>query len=311
MSKLSSFIKKGPKLTKSEFKREVRSYIIITFFLIVYSVSLVGFVINADIVGGGVNGLATLIFHASMRTLPVGVTSFIINLALLILAFKILGNAFGIKTIYAIFASSFFIGLAQVYLPEPFMGDDVALSVVIGGILVGFSIGTIFNEGGSTGGTDIVALIVNKYRNITPGKVILSVDVAIICSAFLVFYFYLGRDAMDSFRTVVYGFVMMFVTAYVIDMVILGERQSVQLFIFSKKHEEIADMISFDVKRGVTVIKGQGWYTKQESDIVVVLAKKTELQSILHKVKVIDPEAFTSIANVSGVYGKGFDQYRS
>ena len=175
------------------------------------------------------------------------------------------------------------------------------MSSIIGGILCGFSVGLIFSQGGSTGGTDIIAMIVNKYRNVSQGKVILVCDIVIIASSFLLFH---------SIETVVYGYVTMTVTSYAIDLYLTGAKRSVQMFIFSTQSGAIADAIGKDMGRGVTFLKGKGWYTGEERDIVMVIVRKTESQLIFRRVKEIDPKAFISLASVTGVYGEGFEKLR-
>ncbi len=297
-------------MQKATIFREVKSYAIITFFLALYSLSIVGFVINSGVVSGGVNGLGTLIYYGTGKLIPVGYSSFVINGILLLIALKIIGAGFGAKTVYAIFAISFFITLAQKYITTPFL-EDVTLSTVIGGALIGFSLGSVFNQGGSTGGTDIVAMIVNKFREVSPGRVILYLDIFIIGSGFIVFYFFLDKTALEAFRIMVYGFITVAVCSYTIDLVVLGQQQSVQMFIFSKKHEEIANQISTNLHRGVTLIHGKGWYTKEETEVLMVVTRKNEMQDVLRLVKSIDPQAFTSIGAVTGVYGQGFSQIKS
>ncbi len=297
-------------MQKATIFREVKSYVFITFFLALYSVSIVGFVINAEIVSGGVNGFGTLIYYVSGKTIPVGYSSFAINGILLLIALKILGKGFGVKTIYAIFMISFFITIAQKYITMPFL-DDITLSAVIGGAMIGLCIGSIFNYGGSTGGTDILAMIVNKFREVSPGRVILYADIFIIGAGFIVFYFFLDKTALEAFRILVYGFVIMAVSSYTIDLIVLGQQQSVQMLIFSKKHDEIASQISTNLRRGVTMIHGKGWYTKEETEILMVVTRKNEMQDVLRIVKSIDPQAFTSIGAVTGVYGQGFSQIKN
>jgi uncharacterized membrane-anchored protein YitT (DUF2179 family) len=297
-------------MQKTDLFREIKSYVIITFFLALYSVSIVGFVINAEIVSGGVNGFATLIYYFSGKYIPVGYSSFVLNGILLLIALKILGKGFGIKTVYAIFMISFFITIAQKYITMPFL-DDITLSALIGGIMIGVCIGSVFNYGGSTGGTDILALIVNKYREVSPGRVILYADIFIIGSGFLVFYFFLDKTALEAFRILIYGFIIMAVSAYVIDLIVLGQQQSVQMLIFSKKHEEIAEKIGTNLHRGVTMIHGKGLYTKEETEILMVVTRKNEMQDVLRLIKTIDPQAFTSIGAVTGVYGQGFSQIKN
>ncbi|MEG2666145.1 MAG: YitT family protein, partial [Bacteroidales bacterium] len=270
----------------------------------------VAFIINSEIVGGGINGVSTLIYYASNRTLPVGTTALILNIILLVIGFKILGNSFGFKTIYAIFMLSVFIMMWQGLMHEGILKDDPFLSAVIGGALTGVAIGTSFNYGGSTGGTDILALIITKYRNVSPGRVILYCDVCIISSAYIVFHYFLDKTPIESFRIVLYGFVVMAVVSYTIDLIVLGAQSSVQMIILSKKHDEIAEMINNDMKRGVTFLHGTGSYAKEDTELLFVVVRKYEMQSVLRRIKDIDPQAFMSITTVTGVYGKGFDRIK-
>ena len=299
-----------PLLTKQQLYREIKSYTIITLCLCAYAFALVGFIINAEIVGGGVNGLCTLLYYASGKTIQVGISSFIINAILLAIGFKILGNRFGVKTIYAIFMLSFFIGIWQNFLHEPFLGDDLFFSAIIGGIVSGVAIGTAFNYGGSTGGTDILALIIIKYRNISPGRIILYCDVVIISSSYIVFHYFLGQTTMDSIRIVLYGFVVMAVVSYTVDMVVFGAKQSVQLLILSQKHEEVAEMVSKEIRHGVTFLHGKGYYSKEDREVLLIVVRKYEMQNVLRRIRYIDPNAFISISDASGVYGKGFDNIK-
>jgi uncharacterized membrane-anchored protein YitT (DUF2179 family) len=297
-------------LSRQQLYREIKSYIIITICLCAYAFALVGFIINAEIVGGGVNGLCTLLYYASDKIIPVSISSLIINGILLLIGFRILGNKFGIKTIYAIFMLSFFIGMWQELLHEPFLGEDLFFSAVTGGIISGIAIGTAFNYGGSTGGTDILALIITKYRNTSPGRIILYCDVIIISSSYVVFHYFLGQTPMESIRIVLYGFVVMAIVSYVVDMVVFGAKQSVQLLVLSQKHEEVAEMVSKEIKHGVTFLHGKGYYTKEEREVLLVVVRKYEMHNVLRRIRDIDPKAFISISDASGVYGKGFDNIK-
>ncbi len=278
--------------------KTLKSYFIITLGLFINAVSWNAFLIPSKIVGGGVTGLATLIYFAT--DIPISVSYLIINAVLILLALKILGKSFGIKTIYAILVLTLFFTLVPQFINKPIV-DDRFMAAIIGGILGGVSIGLVFTQGGSSGGTDIIALIINKYRNISPGKILLVCDVIIIASSFLIF---------RSIETIVYGYVTMGVFSYVIDLVIVGSKQSVQIFIFSKSNHLIADRISSDIGRGVTVIKGQGWFTKVDTDILMVIVRKYEIQNVFKTVKEIDKDAFISLASAMGVYGKGFDSIK-
>lgn len=280
------------------FFGELKSYSIITIGLFIMALGWTAFLIPNEILGGGVSGIATLIFWST--GLPVGVSVLAINAVLIVFALRILGSGFGVKTIYSIAVLSGFFALLQYYIKEPFVTDKFMASVV-GAVMAGSSMGLIFTQGGSTGGTDIVAMIVNKYRNVSPGKIILLLDVFIISSSFIIF---------RSIEPLVYGFVVMAVVSYSIDLIITGNKQSVQLFIFSKKASSIADRIGNETGRGVTFIKGVGWYTKTENDILMIIVKRMEYPEVFRIVKQEDPDAFVSLSSVMGVYGKGFDVMR-
>ncbi|PKP52049.1 MAG: hypothetical protein CVT92_10810 [Bacteroidetes bacterium HGW-Bacteroidetes-1] len=283
---------------KRSIVSELKSYTIITFGLFVMTLGWTAFLIPNEILGGGVSGIATLIFWST--GLPVGVSVLSINAVLIVFALRILGSGFGVKTIYSIIVLSGFFSLLQYYIREPFVTDKFLASMV-GAILSGASMGLIFTQGGSTGGTDIIAMIVNKYKNISPGKIILILDIFIISSSFIIF---------RSIEPLVYGFVVMVVVSYTIDLVITGNKQSVQLFIFSKRSEEIADRIGKEMGRGVTFIKGIGWYTKTENDILMIIVRKMESPQVFRIVKEEDSDAFVSLSTVMGVYGQGFDVIR-
>jgi uncharacterized membrane-anchored protein YitT (DUF2179 family) len=297
-------------LTKLQIHREIKSYIMITLCLCAYAFALVGFIINAEIVGGGVNGICTLLYYASNKMIPVSISSLIVNGILLLIGFRILGNKFGIKTIYAIFMLSFFIGMWQGLLHRPFLGDDLFLSAVIGGIISGIAIGTAFNYGGSTGGTDILALIITKYRNTSPGRIILYCDIVIISSSYLVFHYFLGQTTLESVRIVLYGFVVMAVVSYTVDMIVFGAKQSVQLLVLSQRYEDVAEMVSKEIKHGVTFLHGKGYYSKEEYEVLLIVVRKYEMQNVLRRIRDIDSKAFISICDASGVYGKGFDNIK-
>ncbi|MBK9292772.1 MAG: YitT family protein [Bacteroidetes bacterium] len=283
---------------KTSIWSEIKAYVIITAGLFVMALGWTAFLIPNDILGGGVTGISTLIYWST--GLPVGVSVAVINAVLLIFALRILGRGFGVKTIYSIAVLSGFFALLQYYIREPFVTDKFLASIVGAG-LAGSAMGVIFTQGGSTGGTDIVALIINKYRNITPGKIILAIDVVIISSSWLIF---------RSIEPLVYGFVVMSVVSYTIDLIITGNKQSVQLFIFSRHPEAIASRIATELGRGVTLIKGKGWYTKTENDILMIIVRRSEYPQVFRIVKEEDRDAFVSLSTVMGVYGQGFDAMR-
>jgi len=276
----------------------IKDYTIITFGLLVFAMGWLLFLIPAQITGGGISGVAAVVYFATK--IPVSITFLIINVVLVLVAVKILGANFGIKTIYSIAVLTVFFAVFQNILKKPIVEDNF-LSAVLGGMAGGIGLGIVFSRGGSTGGTDIFAMIVNKYRNISPGRIILYCDVIIIASSYFVF---------QSPAKLVYGYVSMWVVSYSLDSFLSGANRSAQMFIFSKKYEEIANFINNEAIRGVTILDGMGWYTKENNKVVMSVVRKRETGAIFRKIKEIDPEAFISMGSVMGVYGQGFEKLK-
>lgn len=297
----------------------LKEYVIITLGMLLYIVGWSVFLVPNQLVGGGVSGLASVVQYATNGAVKMGYTYFVVNVVLLIIAMFILGNKFGFKTIYAIVIASVGLNVFQEIIPADIcqtltVENGKLMSSIMGGLMAGVGIGLCMSQGGSTGGTDIIALIVNKYRNVSPGKMILAMDVVIILSSLLVPIQDADGSIMqfnEKITTCVYGFILIVVNGTVLDMVIAGTRQSVQLFILSKKHKEIADAITNDLHRGVTVLNGMGWYTKEPTEVLMVLTRKYDLNVLLRYIKNIDPEAFLSVSTVTGVYGKGFESIKT
>lgn len=287
------FFEMNPKLATA-----IKDYVIITFGLLMFTMGWVLFLIPAEITGGGVSGVAAVVYFATK--IPVSITFLAINVVLVLVAIKILGANFGIKTIYSIAVLTLFFAFFQNILEKPLV-DDNFLSAVLGGMSGGIGLGIVFSRGGSTGGTDIFAMIVNKYRNISPGRIILYCDVIIIASSYFVF---------QSPEKLVYGYVTMWVVSYSLDSFLSGANRSAQMFIFSKKYEEIANFINNEAIRGVTVLNGMGWFTKEDTKVVMSVVRKRETSAIFRKIKEIDPEAFISMGSVMGVYGQGFEKLK-
>ena len=301
---------------------EVKAYVIITLGLLLYTLGWIVFLIPNNMVGGGVTGISAILLYAF--NIPVGASFFVINLVLLLIALKVLGKGFGMKTVYAIIIASVFYEVVPPLIPEVFI-QEIAISngkllcAIFGGVCAGLGIGISFSQGGSTGGTDIVALMIVKYRNISAGRVILLLDIFIIASSLLL----PPNEILDAngavvgvetwgqrFATILYGYILIGACSYSVDMFISGTKQSSQIFIFSKKYAELADAITTGTGRGVTLIDGEGWYTKQKSKIVMVVMRKDDLGLLYRMVREIDKDAFLSVGNVSGVYGKGFDEIK-
>lgn len=276
----------------------LKDYSTITLGLLLFVAGWVLFLIPAEITGGGISGVAAVVYYATK--IPVSITFLAINGVLVVVAIKILGANFGVKTIYSIVVLSGFFALFQNVVRVPIV-NDTFLSAILGGMLGGIGLGVVFSRGGSTGGTDIFAMIVNKYRNISPGRTILLCDVVIIASSYFVF---------QSPEKLVYGYVSMWVVSYTLDSFLSGANRSAQMFIVSKEYEEIADFINNQAIRGVTLLDGSGWYTKKETKIIMSVVRKKETSAIFRKIKEIDPDAFISMGSVMGVYGQGFEKLK-
>lgn len=288
----------------------IKEYLIITLGLLCYTAGWVIFVIPHGMVGGGVSGMGALIYYAT--GFPVSYSYFLINIILLLIALKVLGKGFGFKTVFAVVIASVFFKILPELIPETFIqeiaiSNGKLMSAIIGGAISGVGIALTFSQGGSTGGTDIVALMITKYRNVSPGKIILYLDIFIIASSIL-----LPNDLNmgAKFANVVYGYIITGLCASTLDLLLSGMKQSIQMFIFSKNYASIADRITNELRRGVTVLDGQGWFSKQSGKVLLVIAKKTDMNYIYKIVKDEDKDAFMSEGSVRGVYGQGFDQIK-
>jgi uncharacterized membrane-anchored protein YitT (DUF2179 family) len=292
-----------------------KEYFLITLGILLFVLGWTIFLVPNNLVGGGVTGIASIIQYATGGAVKIGYSYFAINAILLVIALFTLGKSFGAKTVYAIVLASVGLNLFQTLIPHDFVqtlaiDNGKLMCVIIGGIMTGVGIGMTISQGGSTGGTDIIALIVNKYRNISPGRMILATDVVIILSSMLIPSYTADGGLVpftDKIITVVYGLVLIAICSSVLDLYLSGSRQSVQLFIFSHKYKEIADAITRDLHRGVTALDGKGWFTQADTQVLMVLTRKTDLNILLKMIKVIDADAFVSVSSVTGVYGKGFE----
>ena len=289
-----------------KFGRESRDYAAITLGLVIYTLGWVAFLLPYQITTGGVTGISAIIYYA--MGVEIQVSYFAINAVFLIIGLKILGPKFGLKTVYAIFMLTFMLWFGQRLfeddngvLPQLLGPGQEFMAAVIGAGMLGFGIGVVFCNNGSTGGTDIIAWIVNKYKDVTLGRMMMYLDIIIISSCYFIFH---------DWKRVLFGFCVLFIMSIVIDYVINSARQSVQFLIFSRKHNELAAGISTELKRGVTLLDGQGGYSGEEMKVVVVLAKKREALDLFRLIKDIDPNAFVSQSNVVGVYGEGFDKLK-
>lgn len=287
-------------VTKSQkLFRETKDYLMIALGMLMYGIGWTVFLLPNDIPSGAVPGIASIVFWAT--GFPVQYTYLIINFLLLLLALKILGLKFCLKTIWAVAVLTILLAIIQDFVKGSLIHDQPFMACVLGASFCGGGIGVAFSANGSTGGTDIIAAIVNKYRDISLGRVILMCDIIIISSSYLV---------LHDWERVVYGYVVLFVSSFVLDQVVNSARLSVQFFIISSKYEEIGRRINLDLYRGVTFIDGVGCYTHNNVKMMFVLAKKTESNTIFRLIKDIDPGAFVSQSAVIGVFGEGFDRIK-
>ncbi|MBQ0060882.1 MAG: YitT family protein [Bacteroidales bacterium] len=290
----------------SKVIKETRDYLMITLGVFCYALGWCAFLLPYQISTGGVAGVASIVFFAT--NIPVDITYFLINCAFLAIALKILGFKFMLKTIYGIICMTLMLRFLQVALTLEngqliqLMGNgEDFMACVLGSILCGIGLGIVFMNNGSTGGTDIIAAVINKYRDVTLGKILTYCDLFIVASCYFVFY---------DWRRVVFGFCTLFITYYIMDYFMDRMRQSVQFLIISSKHEEIADAINIKVHRGCTMMKAEGHYAHKDTKVVMCLAKKYESNKIFSVVKNIDPNAFISQSKVIGVFGEGFDKIK-
>jgi uncharacterized membrane-anchored protein YitT (DUF2179 family) len=286
------------------YLRQGKDLFFISCGVMLYVLGYVCFQLPYHISTGGIAGIAALVFYAT--GFPVQYTFLACNVLLLILALKILGWKFMVNTIYAVIFMSLMMGVMQdlIRLPDntfpQILGDQRFMSCVIGAVLEGLGLGVVFLNNGSTGGTDIIAAIVNKYRDISLGKMILLADIIIISSSYLIFH---------SVELLLFGYCTMIIETSALDYSMGAVRQSVQFMIFSQKYEAIAAEIA-KTGRGVTVLDGEGWYTHKSRKVLVVLCRRRESQHIFRIIRHIDPDSFVSQGKVAGVFGNGFDRMK-
>ena len=291
-------MKKKIELDWRNIRYELRAYLIMTLGLMMYSFAWTELLLPAEVIGGGGGGIGAIVFYLTGITM--GVTYLVFNAILLALGFWILGPKFGAKTIYGIVVNSLALYVMQETLPPDLVGlhGDKFLSAILGGGIAGAGVGLCFSVGGSSGGTDILAMIINKYRNISLGKLIILMDVVIVGCSYFVSW---------DLGSVVYGYVTMFTLGTAIDWVLSGSKASAQIMVFSARYQEIADRVIHDVNRGVTILDATGAYSKAPQKVTLIICRRGEASAIYRIIKEIDPKAFITQASVMGVFGEGFD----
>lgn len=279
----------------------VWDYSIVTLGTVLYCMGWTSFLIPNGIASGGGTGLCTIVYFAT--GIPVSYSFFVLNALLLVLGFLILGKSFGFKTIYVILLSTILFKILPEYESLVAYFDNRLLVAVVGGLVEAVGIGMILLRGGSSGGTDIAAMIVSKYWSVSPGKVYLYSDLFIIASVLLI--------PEKTVEDMIYGYVTMVTFSFMVDFVLLGRKSSVQILVFSSKYQEVADYIINEMDRGVTALNSVGWYTGQESKVLLIIARKNQLHQIVAAIKNIDNKAFVSVSTATSVFGEGFEEIKT
>lgn len=282
--------------------RNYKDLFFICFGIFLYSFGYTAFVLPEEVVMGGVAGISALLFYAFK--LPAGISIWVLNIIMLTIAFRALTRQFVIRTLVGVSIMSLFVGVMQPFFqatPIITAGEDKFMHVLIGGALAGAGLGLVFSHNGSTGGTDIIIALLNKHFRMSFGRAMQFIDISIISSSYVLFH---------STETIVYGVAFTLVASYACDYVVNGSRQTVQFFIISKEYQKIADTINNDIHRGVTLVEGKGWYSKNDVKLLIVLARKYESQELFHYIKAIDPYALVSQSFCQGVFGEGFDKIK-
>ena len=281
------------------------SYLVITLGILTYTFAWSAVMLPAKIVGGGVSGISSVLYYALGIHIPIGIMNLVINAILVLVGFKVLGSKFGANTIYGIVMSSAcFILWQQVLHVETLFDVDQFggfMCAIIGGALCGGGIGLTFAMGGNSGGTDIIALIVSKFYNISPGKVIMYLDIVIVgCSYFV----------SHKLENIVFGYIVMVTMTYVLDMVLDGNKQSYQIMVFSTKNKEIGETVTTEVGRGATLLDGEGCYSHQQRQVLIIMVHKTDKPHVMQIIHRIDADAFISVSKAQGVYGRNFEKLK-
>lgn len=295
-------------LKRKDLLLQTKDYFFITFGIAMYAFGFSAFLAPENIITGGMAGLGQVIFYTSEKIfgwgIPVAVSMYAINIIMLAVAYRVVGKQFVIRTIYGVSIISIFIGLLQPLFPEPIVKGEPFMNIVIGSMLAGAGVGLALAHNGSTGGTDIVAAIMSKKRNVSFGMTMRFMDICTISTTMLLF------GVQDGLPKFVYGLVTLLIISVTLDQVVNSNRQSVQFIIFSPHWEEIATLVNNEGHRGCTVLNGMGFYSKQDVKMLLVVCRRLEANVIFRLIKSVDPNAFITQANVRGVYGQGFDELK-
>ena len=278
-------------------------YFLMTIGSVIFCMAWTSFVIPNGLASGGLTGLCTIIQYATGGAVPIGWTYPIVNIGLLLLGFITLGKGFGIKTIYVIALTSLLFEFLPMFPNLHVMMEEKLLVALVGAAMESVGLGLVLLRGGSSGGTDIIAMMINKYWPVSPGRVYLITDLVIIsCLLFVP-----DKGLVDM----IYAYVMMLGFSFGVDFVLLGNKSSVQILVFSSKYEEIANHIINDVHRGVTALQSVGWYSQKESKVLLIVSRKYQMNEVVNEIKEIDKKAFISVSTAMSVFGEGFEEVKT
>ena len=292
-----------PKVNYRRIWEFTLDFLAINLGMAIYALGWAAFLLPYHITTGGMTGMFAILYY--LTKFPISAAVLIANSILLIIALKPLGWKFVGKTAYATIALSSFLELGQQMMTDEsghlmqILGEGQdSMACVLGAILNGLGIGIVFLTGGSTGGWDIIAALVNKYRNISFGRALLILDFVVIASCWPIFH---------DVRMVVFGYVPLVVYTYALDMLINSARQDIQFIIFTNKPNEICQRIISETCHSVTSMNGEGYYSHQDIKVLITIVHKRESVKILRLIQETDPAAFVSQSRAEGVYGNGFN----
>ena len=289
------------KQSKVMLKIAYKDLIVMVLGLALMSFGYAAFILPENIVTGGVAGISSIIYFATNHSINVAIPNYLINIVLLVIAYRTVGKSFVVRTIIGATIFNILLGVLTPLFTHPIVGGERFMSVIIGAVFVGVGLGMTYAHNGSSGGTDVVAAMVTKHSNVSFGRVMMYCDLIIISSSWFLFH---------NIETMVFGYVYLIICSIVTDMVINNRNQAMQFLIFSEKWMEIANEINTEAHRGCTVLDGTGWYTKQDVKIVLVLCRRFESAQIQRIIKSVDDEAFISMTAANNVYGTGFDRMK-
>lgn len=285
----------------SKFLPVIWDYLLMTVGSILFCLAWTSFIIPNGLSSGGLTGFCTIIQYGT--GIPVGWTYPILNILLLILGFLSLGKAFGIKTIYVIALTSVLFEVLPMFPQLEVHMDEKLLVALVGAAMESVGLGVVLLRGGSSGGTDIVAMMVNKYWPVSPGRVYLVTDVIIISCMLLV----PGKGLVDM----IYAYVIMLGFSFGVDFVLLGNKSTVQILVFSANYKEIGDHIIHNVRRGVTALESVGWYSQNPGKVLLIIARKHQMNEVINEIRKIDKKAFISVSTAMSVFGEGFEEVKT